>query len=364
MDVSGQQREIAKEATGLLRDMTRSGGFVDGLEVAAFEREYAALCEARHAVAVGSGTAALHLSLLAMGVGRGDEVILPANTFVAAAEAVLHAGGTVILADVEADTFNLGPAEVRRLLTPRTRAVIPVHLFGRPVDLGGIRAALSGTRVRVLEDACQAHGARQAGRRVGAIGDMGAFSFYPSKNLGAWGQGGMVTTDDGALAEEVRMLRAHGERRRYVHERVGLNERMDSLQAGVLRLKLRRLDGWNERRRTIADRYRELLADGPSILPTEPVGDEHVYHHFVIRVGDRDAVRARLAEDGIGTGIHYPIPLHLQPGLADLGHRAGDFPITEQLAEQILSLPMHPHLDDVDVTRVADAVLRHGASPE
>lgn len=364
LDISGQQAEIRDEAQEVVARIAASGAFVGGAEVSAFEDEYADYCETAHAVGVGSGTAALHLGLVALGVGPGDEVILPANTFFADVEAVHFAGATPVLADVGEGDFNLDAASVARALTPRTRAVIAVHLYGRPAELGGIADAISGRGVAIVEDACQAHGARLRGRRVGGLGAFGAFSFYPSKNLGGWGEGGMVTTDDPELAESVRSLRAHGERTRYLHERVGLNERLDALQAAVLRLKLRRLDAWNDRRREVAARYREGLAGADLLLPADsPADDHHVYHHFVIRVADRDGVRERLAGDGIGTGVHYPVALHLQPSMADRGYRPGDLPVSERLSDQIVSLPMYPHLTDDEVDRVIAAVRRHATAP-
>lgn len=362
LDISGQQAEIWEEARELVERAASSGAFVGGEELDAFQREFADYCEADHAVGVGSGTAALHLGLMAAGLRPGDEVILPTNTFFADVEAVRFAGGVPVLVDVRDDDFNIDPAAVADAITDRTRAVIAVHLYGRPADLEAIDDAIGDRPIAVIEDACQAHGARRAGRRVGGIATLGAFSFYPSKNLGGWGEGGCVTTNDPAIAEAVASLRAHGERERYTHERVGLNERLDALQAGVLRLKLRRLDAWNGRRREIASMYRELLAGGAAVLPADPPGDEHVYHHFIIRVADRDDFRDELNADGVGTGVHYPIPLHRQPSI-DAANAARPLPVATKISDEIVSLPMHPHLGDDDVTRVAESVLRHAIAP-
>lgn len=364
LDISGQQAEIWDEAQEIVARIAASGAFVAGPEVAAFEEEYAAYCECAHAVGVGSGTAALHLGLVALGIGAGDEVILPSNTFFADVEAVHFAGATPVLADIDADTHTLDPESVARVRTARTRALIAVHLYGRPAHLGELADAAGGPGVAIVEDACQAHGARLGHRRVGGLGAFGAFSFYPSKNLGGWGEGGMVTTNDPRVADAVRSLRAHGERTRYLHERVGLNERLDALQAAVLRLKLRRLDAWNDRRREVARRYREGLAGADLVLPGDvPDGDVHVYHHFVIRVADRDRFRERLADDGVGSGVHYPVALHLQPSMAERGHRAGDLPVSERVCSEIVSLPMYPHLADDEVDRVIAAVRRHATAP-
>lgn len=363
LDISGQQAEIWGEAEELLARIAHTGGFIGGHEVSAFEQEFAEYCETAHAAGVGSGTAALHLGLLALGVGPGDEVVVPANTFFADVEAVAACGATPVIVDVRAEDFNIDPEAVERAITPRTRAVIAVHLYGRPADLEGVATAIGGREIAIVEDACQAHGARRRGRRVGGLASFGAFSFYPSKNLGGWGEGGAVTTGDPRLADAVQSLKAHGEKVRYRHDRIGLNERLDAMQAGVLRLKLRRLDDWNDRRQAIADRYRQLLADGPAILPEEAAGDVHVYHHFILRVAERDRFRELLAADGVGTGVHYPIPLHLQPSLTQLGHRPGDLPVCERLCDEIVSLPMHPHLTDDEVDRVVDSVLRHAVRP-
>jgi dTDP-4-amino-4,6-dideoxygalactose transaminase len=363
LDISGQQAEIWDEAQAFMERAAAAGAFVGGAEVTQFEEEFATYCEAAHGVGVGSGTAALHLGMAAMGIGPGDEVILPSNTFFADVEAVVACGASPVIADVREDDFNIDPESVARAITPRTRAVIAVHLYGRPADLDGLQAVIGSRDIAIVEDACQAHGARRAGRRVGALGAFAAFSFYPSKNLGGWGEGGMVTTDDPQLADVVASLRAHGEQTRYLHERVGLNERLDALQAGILRLKLQRLDDWNRRRRAIAARYRDGLTETQAILPIDPADDLHVYHHFILRVGDRDRFRERLQAEGVGTGLHYPLPLHMQPSLQHLGMAPDDLPVSRRLADEIVSLPMYPHLSHDDVDRVAEAVVRHAVAP-
>lgn len=365
LDISGQQAEIWDDAQAFIERAAASGAFVGGAEVLSFEEEYAAYCEAAHAVGVGSGTAALHLGMLAMGIGPGDEVIVPSNTFFADVEAIVACGATPVIVDIGEHDLNIDPASVAGAITPRTRAVIAVHLYGRAADLEGLRAVIGTRAIAIVEDACQAHGARLAGRRVGGLGTFAAFSFYPSKNLGGWGEGGMVTTDDADLAEAVASLRAHGERTRYLHERIGLNERLDAIQAGVLRLKLRRLDDWNRRRQAIAARYREGLAGCEAILPAESdPGDAHVYHHFILRVAERDRFRELLSADGIGTGLHYPLPLHMQPSLVHLGLAPGDLPVAQRLSGEIVSLPMYPHLSHGDVDRVCESVRRHAVGIE
>jgi dTDP-4-amino-4,6-dideoxygalactose transaminase len=337
--------------------MAERTDWVLGADVEAFEAEFAMYCGTRHAVGTDCGLSALELILRGYGIGTGDEVITAANTFIATVLAISHAGATPVLVDVDPVTRNIDPEQVERAITPRTRAIMPVHLYGRPAAMDAIGAIAAEHGLRVVEDAAQAHGARYRGRRAGALGDAAGFSFYPAKNLGGFGDGGAVVTDDDDLAASVRMLRDYGQRRKYDHAVKGLNRRLDTLQAAVLRLKLRRLDAWNARRRELAGRYTVALAGG-AVTPPAGAGDdeEAVWHLYVVEGDDRDVLRARLTEGGVQTGIHYPVPVHLQPAYADLGLGPGSFPVTERLAGRILSLPMCPHLQDTDVDRVAEVI--------
>jgi dTDP-4-amino-4,6-dideoxygalactose transaminase len=315
-------------------------------------------------VGVDSGLSALELSLRAFGIGPGDEVIVPANTFIATAAAVTFAGAEPVLVDVDPETYNIDVARIEAAITPRTRAIIPVHLYGLPADMDPIMDLAERHGLVVIEDACQAHGARYKGRPVGSLGHAAAFSFYPTKNLGGAGDGGMVTTDDAEIAEIVRAMRNVGQRRKYYHELPPLNRRLDTLQAAILRVKLRRLDSWITARRNCAALYDELLAPGPEypatgnglIAPRVDPDSMHVYHLYVVRVPDRDALKAFLDERGVGTGIHYPVPIYRQPFYAQNGFRAADFPVTEQLVGEILSLPMFPEMTAEQAVYVATQV--------
>ena len=343
--------------------MLRSGRYVGGEEVAAFEAEFAAFCGARHGVAIGNGTDALRFALLAAGVGTGDEVVTTPFTFIGTTEAISQCGARFVLADIEPGTFTIDPKAVERALTPRTKAILPVHLYGQCADMQAIGALAAGRRLAVIEDACQAHGAALDGRRAGTFGTAAAFSFYPTKNLGGFGEGGFVTTGDDAIAARVQRLRDHGQSAKYLHAEEGYNGRLDALQCALLRVKLKRLEAWNTRRRAVAARYRAALgpleAKGLVRLPVERPGGTHVYHQFAVRVpAGRDAVRARLLEAGVETGVHYPIPLHRQPCYAGLGLDEGSFPESERAAREVLTLPIYPHLGDAQVDRVVSALGR------
>jgi dTDP-4-amino-4,6-dideoxygalactose transaminase len=336
-----------------------SAAFTLGEEVEAFEREFADYCEAPHAVGVSSGTEALALVLRALGIGPRDEVIVPANSFIATAEAVNLVGATPRLADVDPCTHLLTADIVERNLTRRTRCVIPVHLYGRTVELDPIVRLAREAGIAVVEDACQAHGARYRGRPVGSIGDAGCFSFYPAKNLGAWGDGGAVVTGDPEIADRVRLLRSHGERRRHDHRVCATTARLDGLQAAILRVKLPRLERWNASRRRLAQRLRTALEDAPVKPPGEvPDGHDHVYHQFVVRARDRDALREHLAAAGIATGIHYPVPIHLTQAYAHLGMGHGTLPVAERLAQTVCSLPIFPSMSAAEVRLIARALGR------
>ena len=327
-----------------------------GENVQALEKEFVQFCGVSYGIGVSDGTTALHIILRAMGIGPGDEVITVSHTFIATAEAILLAGATPVFVDIAADTYLMDVAQVEARITPRTRAILPVHLYGQTVDMDPLLEIASRHGLRVIEDACQAHGATYKGRLAGSLGDAAAFSFYYSKNLGAYGEGGFITTNDRELARKVRMIRDHGSERRYYHDLIGMNGRLDEIQAVVLRAKLPHLEEWNELRRSHATLYNQLLKDTPAMLPVELPGNCAVYHLYVIRVPRRDELQAWLKEKGIGTGIHYPVPVHLQKSMSHLGYQMGDFPVTEEAVEQVLSLPMYAELTDEQIGQVAQAV--------
>lgn len=356
LDLKTPHRELSTEILAVWERILHEASFVGGPEVEGFEKEFAAFASAQHAVGVASGTAALRLALLALGLKPGDEVILPAHTFIATAEAVTQAGGRPVLVDVDGTSGTLAPERVEEAITPRSRVLLPVHLYGQPADMDPLCEIARRHGLRVLEDAAQAHGAEYHGRRAGSLADAAAFSFYPGKNLGACGEAGAVTTGDPEVAERVRQLRDHGQQRKYHHACEGTNSRLDALQAAALRIKLRHVETWNRQRRHTADLYRSGLASCDITLPQELADRRHVYHLYVVRHSDRDALQHGLDEAGISTGLHYPIPLHLQPAYSDLGHRAGDFPRAEHWASTGLSLPMFPGMSEAQVERVCHHV--------
>jgi dTDP-4-amino-4,6-dideoxygalactose transaminase len=340
-----------------------NSAFTLGEELERFEHQFAAWCGAEHAVGVSSGTAALELALRALRIGPGDEVVVPANSFIATAEAVTAAGGTPRFADVDTKTALLTAETVEPCLSPRTRCVIPVHLFGRTVDMDPLLSLCRPRGVRVLEDACQAHGARYRGVRVGAIGDAGCFSFYPTKNLGAWGDGGAVVTSDAALADRVRLLRSHGEATRHHHELAAGTHRLHALQAAILAIKLERLEEWNEMRRAAGRRLCEAIASSESevTLPVPASADgDHVFHLFVVGCAQRDALREHLREHGVASAVHYPTPIHLQPAYRGPAAPPGSLPACERLAGESCSLPIFPSISDEEIERVAVAVAAFG----
>jgi len=350
--------KLMAELLETVADVAAHGAFTLGAHVEGFEADFAAWCGTRHAVGVSSGTAALELTLRALGIGPGDEVVVPTNSFIATAEAVSAAGATPRLVDVEAGTSLLSAATVRPALTAATRCVIPVHLYGRPVDMDPLLALCHEHGISVVEDACQAHGALYKGRAVGSLGDAGCFSFYPTKNLGAWGDGGAMVTDDEELATRVKLLRSHGEATRHHHQVPARTDRLDALQAAILRAKLTRLDEANQRRREAGWTLRGALADAGAVVPPAAAGggSDHVFHLFVVRTGSRDALRAHLEADGVASAIHYPTPIHLQPAYADLGQGPGSLPVAERLAEEICSLPLFPTISGAEIERVAASV--------
>jgi dTDP-4-amino-4,6-dideoxygalactose transaminase len=356
VDLAVEYSKLVGEIGPAIDRVLRDADLILGRDVALFEKEFASFCEAGHAVGVDSGLSALELILRANQIGPGDEVITAANTFIASALAISSVGARPVLVDVDPETYTMDPAALRAAITPRTAAVMPVHLYGCPADMDAILGIARSHGLLVIEDACQAHGARYKGRRAGSLGDAAAFSFYPAKNLGAYGDGGIVVTDDADVAQRVAMDRNYGQREKYYHEIRGHNHRLDTVQAAVLRVKLQRLEQGNAARREHARLYTELLENSGVAIPTAPPWAEPVWHLFVIRHEKRDALKGWLAENGIATGIHYPIPIHLQEAYRDLGHKKGDFPITEAYAEQILSLPMYPNLTAQTVEYVAKMV--------
>jgi dTDP-4-amino-4,6-dideoxygalactose transaminase len=353
VDLRVQYESLKTEIDEALARVLSHSGFVLGREVEAFEERFAAYLGVRFCVGVSSGTAALHLALIALGVGAGAEVIVPANSFFATAEAVSIAGARPVLVDADPVSYTMAVNRVEAAITPRTKAIIPVHLYGQPADLDPLLEIAARRRLLVIEDAAQAHGARYKGRKVGSFGRAGCFSFYPGKNLGAFGEGGAVVTDDPEVARQVRLLRNHGSETKYQHELVGYNLRLEGIQAAVLAVKLQYLDEWNGRRRQHAARYADLLGDAGLRLPHAMAYAEHVYHLFVVQTELRDAQQAMLRQAGIETGIHYPVPIHLQPAYRELGHQRGDFPESERQADRVLSLPMFPELSDFQIQSVA-----------
>jgi dTDP-4-amino-4,6-dideoxygalactose transaminase len=355
LDLTAQYRTIGPDIEAAVLETLRGGNYVLGEPVTRFERDFATYCGTTHAVALNTGTSALHLALLAAGVGPGDEVLTVPMTFVATVAAILYAGARPVFVDIDPETWTMDPAGLAKALTPRTKAVLPVHLHGRLADMEAINAFARAHGLVVIEDAAQAHGAERHGIRAGAFGDIGCFSFYPGKNLGACGEGGAITTSNPAFAEAVRSLRDWGQAGRYNHVRHGFNYRMDAVQGAVLGVKLAHLDRWNAARRAISNRYDEGL-DPAIARAAGPFGADHVAHVYAIRVAGRDALRAELEQAGIATGIHYPRPVHLQPAYAGLGHGPGDFPVSEALAAETLSLPLYPELAPADQDRIIATV--------
>lgn len=354
VDLEAQNRSVREPLEEAALRALRSGRYCLGPEVETFERAFAAYCEAEHAVAVNSGTSALHLALLACGIGPGDEVITVPMTFVATIAAILSTGAKPVLVDVDPATWSIDPRAAAAAITRRTRAIVPVHLHGRPADLASLQAIATAHRLQLIEDAAQSHGARHRGRRVGAIGDIGSFSFYPAKPLGALGEGGAIVTNRADLAERVRLLRNWGQVRPNEHAFPGYNMRMDAVQAAMLGVKLPHVDGWSAARRAHAAYYVAQLGDSIPPRPAPPPGCTEVHHVFAVEVENRADVRARLAAAGIDSGMHYPVPVHLQPAYASLGYRLGDFPVAERIAARTLSLPMFAELTQAQI----DAVCR------
>ncbi len=362
VDLKKQYASIRHEVNPKIESVLVGTAFILGPEVSAFEKEFAAFCSAEHAVGVSSGTDALVLALLALGIGRGDEVITTANTFIATAEAISHVGARPVLVDVEPASYNIDASQTEAAITKKTRAILPVHLFGQPAAMDPILQLAKKYDLKVLEDACQAHGAEYRGRSVGILGDVSAFSFYPGKNLGAYGDGGAVVTRSGEVAERTRLYRNHGSSKKYYHQVIGYTNRLDEIQAAVLRIKLKYLEGWNAKRRENAGVYSECLRGlvdrGLVITPKEMAWSKHVYHLYVIQVEEsiRDRLVAHLNSQGIGAQIHYPVPIHLQKAYEHLGYKRGSFPVAEKLANRIISLPMYPELERQQIEYVVHEI--------
>lgn len=352
-----QYQTIKPEVDEAIAKIIANSAFVGGSEVKLFEKEFAEYCETKACVGVGNGTDAIYLTFRAMGIGAGDEVITTAHTFIASAEAISMTGAQPVFVDIAEDTMLMDPAKLEAAITPRTKAILAVHLYGQPCDMDAIADIARSHDLKVVEDAAQAHGARWKGRRVGSIGDAACFSFYPGKNLGAYGDGGAVVSNDEELIERVRMLANHGRLEKYTHKMEGVNSRLDGIQAAVLRVKLRHLDEWNEKRRQHAGFYLETLTNGELRMPVIDQRAETVWHLFVGRVADRGAFQQRLKDDGIATGVHYPVPLHLQPAYEHMKMPAGTLPVTEKVAAEVISLPMYPELTLAQLESVVDAVM-------
>lgn len=356
VDLKKQIEGIREELIAAATEVLESAQYILGPRVKEFEQKVAEYCGAAEAVGVASGTDALHLSIAALGIGKGDEVITTPFTFFSTVEAILYVGATPVFVDIDPETFNIDASRIEENISSKTRAILPVHLFGHPADMEAIGDIAKRHRLAVVEDCAQAFGASIGGKKAGSFGDAGCFSFYPSKNLGACGDGGLVTAHDASLVDSVRMLRNHGAKSSYEHARVGYNSRLDELQAAVLLVKLKRIDAYNELRRKNAKLYDGLMS-GKVACPVEKEDFTHVYHQYTIRSAERDELRKRLAEAGIASNVYYPVPMHLQEALKFLGHKRGDFENAERAAEEVLSLPMYPELEENEIAQVAEIVL-------
>lgn len=360
-DLKAQYEVLRDEIREALDRVCQNAGFILGDEVGRFEQSFAELCGVKHCVALNSGTSALHLALLSAGIGPGDEVITTANTFIATAEAIAYTGAKPVFVDIDPLTANIDPNEIERAITRQTRAIIPVHLYGRPADLDAITGIAEKHHLLLIEDACQAHGAKYNGRPVGGFGHAATFSFYPPKNLGAYGEGGALTTNSDEVAVLVRSLRSHGESTRYFHKYIGYNYRMDGFQGAVLNVKMKILAEWTSKRQANARLYREILSGAAVQWPEDSPQSECVYHLFVVYVGNRDEVRAKLEKRGVQTGVHYPLPLHLQEAFAYLGYRRGSLPHTERACERCISMPLFPEMTEEQVRYAAQTLAETAA---
>jgi len=357
LDLKAQYKNIKDEIHSAISEVMEKTAFAGGPFVAKFEKEFASFCNCKHAIGVGNGTDALWLSLIALGVGPGDEVITVPNTFIATAEAITYCGAQPVFVDVDEKTYNMNPSLLEAAITPRTKAIIPVHLFGQPSDMDSIMAIAKARGLFVVEDACQAHGAEYKGRKAGSMGNTGCFSFYPGKNLGAYGEAGAVVTNDDTLAEKMRTFRDHGQAKKYYHRMIGWNARMDGIQGAVLSVKMKYIAEWNESRRKHAQDYNTLLSPLSDVVkPYVADNSKHVYHIYAIRIKQRDQIMTKLAEKGVSCGIHYPVPIHLQDAYSFLGLGQGSFPVAEKSASEFLSLPMYAELTSDQITYVAETL--------
>jgi len=356
VDLKRQYLSIKREIDEAIQEVIDKSAFIMGEKVEQFEDDFAAYCGVKYGVGTSSGTTALHLALLACGVTGGDEVITVPYTFIATAEAISQTGARVVFVDIEDKSYTMDSEKVEQAITKKTKAIIPVHLFGHPADMDKIAKIARKYNLVVIEDACQAHGAEYGGRRVGGLGDIACFSFYPSKNLGAYGDAGMLVTNDTELAERASLLRNHGYTGKYYHQVEGYNYRLDAIQSAVLRVKLRHLEEWTEKRRRNAKLYDELLEGSQVATPIEMEYAKHVYHLYVVKVKNRDKLYLKLKQNGISVAVHYPLPLHLQEAYRYLGHKKGDFPISEACSESLLSLPMFPELTQEEIKRIVDII--------
>lgn len=356
VDLKAQYVGIKDEIHVAIDCVLNSACFVMGKEIALFEEEFAAFCGTRHCIGVASGTSALHLALLACGIEPGDEVITVPFTFIATTEAISYVGAKIVFVDIEPTTYTIDVNKLEQAITSRTKAIIPVHLYGHPANMNSLMEIARKYKLKVIEDAAQAHGAMLNGKHVGTFGDVGCFSFFPAKNLGAYGDAGAVITNDVTIANRIRLLCNHGRREKYLHEMEGFNYRLDAIQAAILRVKLKYLHKWIDDRRDCAMYYKKLLDNLLLILPSEAPGYHHSYHLYVVRTEKRDELKTRLSQEGIETGIHYPIPLHLQPVYKNLGYRRGDFSVSEKCANTVISLPIYPELSKPHQNEIVQAI--------
>jgi dTDP-4-amino-4,6-dideoxygalactose transaminase len=357
LDLKNQYKQIEHEVLPMITKAMADGAFIGGEQVSRFEEEFAKFCDSSYCVGVNSGTDALRFALMAIGVGPGDEVITVPNTFIATTEAISQAGAKPVFVDVYPDTCNMDVSNIEEKISKNTKAIIPVHLYGQPADMDQILTIAQRNGIAVIEDACQAHGAIYKNKKAGSMGAVGCFSFYPGKNLGAFGEGGAIVTQDEAIAQKIRMIRDHGQRKKYFHDLEGYNGRLDAIQAGVLRIKLKRLNDWNKSRRQNAAYYTELLSEVPAVtLPVEAEFATSVYHLYVILVDDRDGLQNHLNSKGVASGLHYPLPLHLQKAYDHLGYNKGDFSVTENTADRLLSLPMFPELTREQIEYIVQSI--------
>jgi dTDP-4-amino-4,6-dideoxygalactose transaminase len=357
VNLAKEYHAIEEEISLAMKRVLEGGNFILGEEGESFEREFASYVGTKYAVGVNSGSTALYLSLKALDIGEGDEVITVSHTFISTVDAIVRNGATPTFVDISPSTYCIDVSQIERKITRHTRAIVPVHLYGLPADMDAIVDIAERFHLQIVEDACQAHGSEYNSKKTGSIGQLGCFSFYPTKNLGAYGDAGAIVTDDGDLANRLRQLRNYGQTKKYVHEIVGMNSRLDEIQAAILRVKLRHLDAWNGKRREIANLYQKLLSDSRLILPIEETNSKHCYHIYAVRYGDRDGLQHHLSDSGIQALIHYPIPVHRQKSYSD--YSSTSLPATEDACEHILSLPIYPQLEAREVRQVCDAIKDH-----